>query len=197
MSGGAPTALGQWFDQLKEQIDLHDLAARLGLKRQGKGNYHSPHHPDSHASLSIFADGRGWKDWSGDAGGSCIDLLRYCQPELDTPLAAARLLGDWYGLPQPKPAMKDKAAPVRKSTLDYIGERCLAQADAAIAYLVDRGIDEAVIRRALRCKTLGWKIGTAPRSPPAKWVMAARPSPSWCAAAAGWRRWICAMSIRL
>ncbi|MBK0415888.1 toprim domain-containing protein [Chromobacterium haemolyticum] len=156
LSGGAPTALGQWFDQLKEQIDLHDLAARLGLKRQGKGNYHSPHHPDRHASLSIFADGRGWKDWSGDAGGSCIDLLRYCQPELDTPLAAARLLGDWYGLPQPKPAMKDKAAPVRKSTLDYIGERCLAQAEAAIAYLTGRGIDEAVIRRALRCKTLGW-----------------------------------------
>ncbi|WP_244887175.1 hypothetical protein [Chromobacterium vaccinii] len=59
LSGGSQTALGQWFDQLKDSIDLHDLAARLGLQRQGKGNYHSPHHPDSSASLSIFADGRG------------------------------------------------------------------------------------------------------------------------------------------
>ncbi|WP_231669935.1 hypothetical protein [Ralstonia solanacearum] len=48
-------ALRAWFDQLKRDIDLHDLAERLNLRRSGaKGNYHSPHHTDRSASLSIF-----------------------------------------------------------------------------------------------------------------------------------------------
>ena len=32
-------------DALKAHIDLHDLAAKLGLERpHGRGNYRSPHH---------------------------------------------------------------------------------------------------------------------------------------------------------
>jgi DNA primase len=35
------------IELLKNRIDLHDLAGRLGLKRPGgKGNYKSPHHDD-------------------------------------------------------------------------------------------------------------------------------------------------------
>nr|MBP7581657.1 hypothetical protein [Vogesella sp.] len=54
--------LGDWFARLKNDIDLHELAERLGLKRQGShGNYHSPHHEDRQASLSIYDNGRSWK----------------------------------------------------------------------------------------------------------------------------------------
>lgn len=150
--------LGGWFSRLKAEIDLHDLAERLGLKRNGsKGNYHSPHHDDRHPSLSIFDSGKGWKDWSGDAGGSCIDLVQYCRPELASPLEAAKLLGDWYGVPMPK----GNHAPARKSTLDYIAERCLSQPEPVLDYLIGRGIEESVIRRAMQCRTLGWNTWTS------------------------------------
>jgi len=148
-------ALADWFADLKRYIDLHELAERLGLQRQGsKGNYHSPHHDDRNASLSIFDGGRGWKDWSGDAGGSCIDLVQYCRPEIGSPLEAAKLLGHWYDLPMPKPERQATAA--RKSTVDYIAERCLSQPEPVLDYLMSRGIEEAVIRRALQCRSVGW-----------------------------------------
>ncbi len=36
------------INQIRDQIDLHDLASRLSLERLGnKGNYRSPH-PDCH-----------------------------------------------------------------------------------------------------------------------------------------------------
>ncbi|WP_293765911.1 toprim domain-containing protein [uncultured Aquitalea sp.] len=166
----AKGAMGDWFAQLKRDIDLHDLADKLGLQRQGsRGNYHSPHHPDSSPSLSIFDGGRGWKDWSGDAGGSCIDLVQYCRPELTTPLAAARLLGEWYSVPQPamkKDSAGSHTAPTRKSTLDYIAERSLAKPEPVVAYLTGRGIDEATVRRAIQCKTLGWNDWFSAKLPP-------------------------------
>lgn len=155
MTQAINSELGAWFTRLKAEIDLHDLAERLGLKRHGsKGNYHSPHHDDRSPSLSVFDGGRGWKDWSGDAGGSCIDLVRYCHPDVASPLEAAKLLGDWYGLPIPKSG----AVPARKSTLDYIAERCQGQPEAVVEYLMGRGIEEAVIRRALQCRSLGWNV---------------------------------------
>ncbi|WP_230368854.1 hypothetical protein [Paludibacterium denitrificans] len=63
--------MGEWFARLKE-IDLHDLADRLGMQRHGKqGNYFSPARKETQASLSIYpAKGTraaGWKDHtSGD-----------------------------------------------------------------------------------------------------------------------------------
>jgi hypothetical protein len=162
---GKPSELGDWFARLKSEIDLHELAERLGLKRQGShGNYHSPHHEDRQASLSIYDHGRSWKDWSGDAGGSCIDLVRYCQPGISTPLDAARLLGQWFGLPQPTPA-RAGSAPVRKSTVEYIADRCLAQPELATDYLAGRGIDTAVIQRAIQCRTLGWNHWASAKVP--------------------------------
>lgn len=157
--------LGDWFARLKNDIDLHELAERLGLKRQGShGNYHSPHHEDRQASLSIYDNGRSWKDWSGDAGGSCIDLVCYCKPDISTPLAAARLLGQWFGLPQPAPA-RSGTAPARKSTVEYIADRCLAQPERAIDYLAGRSIDAAVIQRAIQCRTLGWNQWASAKVP--------------------------------
>lgn len=157
-------ALRAWFDQLKRDIDLHDLAERLDLRRSGaKGNYHSPHHTDRSASLSIFERGRAWKDWSTEAGGSCIDLVQHCMPDVATPMEAAKLLGQWYGIPMP--AAPASALLARKSTEEYIAERAQANPEPAVAYLAGRGIDEAVSRRAIQAGTLGWNAWNSPKVP--------------------------------
>ncbi|MGG1954002.1 toprim domain-containing protein [Ralstonia solanacearum] len=157
-------ALRAWFDQLKRDIDLHDLAERLSLRRSGaKGNYHSPHHTDRSASLSIFERGRAWKDWSAEAGGSCIDLVQHCLPDVVTPMEAAKLLGQWYDIPMP--AAPASALLARKSTEEYIAERAQATPEPAVAYLASRGIDEAVSRGAIQAGTLGWNAWNSPKVP--------------------------------
>ncbi|EHP41244.1 hypothetical protein OR16_21136 [Cupriavidus basilensis OR16] len=153
-----------WFDQLKRDIDLHDLAERLDLRRNGnKGNYRSPHHTDSNASLSIFEQGRAWKDWSTEAGGSCIDLVRHCMPEVATPMEAAKLLGQWYSIPMP--ANDASSLPVRKSTEEYIADRCRQNPEPVVAYLAGRGIAETVSRRAIKAGTLGWNTWHSTKVP--------------------------------
>ncbi|MCT7315251.1 toprim domain-containing protein [Ralstonia sp. CHL-2022] len=157
-------AMRDWFDQLKGGIDLHDLAERLDLRRTAaNGNYHSPHHADSSPSLSIFEKGRAWKDWSQDVGGSCIDLVLHCRPEMETPLEAAKLLGEWYGIPAPMPAQN--SLPARKSTEEYIADRCRANPEPAVAYLASRGIAEAVSRRAIQTGALGWNTWSSNKVP--------------------------------
>lgn len=152
------SAMAAWFDRLKSEIDLHDLADRLGLKRQGaKGNYHSPHHGDKSASVSVFKEGRMWKDWSGHTeGGTCIDLVMYCNGA-ESPIDAAKLLGQWYGIPIPAAQpVGAKNKPERKSMVEYIADRCLAEPEPVITYLVGRKIREDVARQALKQRTIGW-----------------------------------------
>ncbi|MGH8464979.1 MAG: CHC2 zinc finger domain-containing protein, partial [Pseudomonas sp.] len=150
--------MAKWFDRLKSDIDLHDLADRLGLKRHGaKGNYHSPHHTDKTASVSVFKEGRMWKDWSGTTeGGTSIDLVMYCNAA-ETPLDAAKLLGQWYGLPMPPPQVQEAGnSTERKSMVEHIADRCLSSPEPVIAYLVGRKIREDVARLALKQRAIGW-----------------------------------------
>ena len=149
------------IDELKKQIDLHDLAEKLGIKR-GKGgekaNYHSPRHDDKSASLSIFKTGKTWKDWSSNEGGSCIDLL--CYVEGCDVAAAIKRLHDIYGIPMERKAQQEQRP---KSTAEYIAERCMAQASNAIEYLVSRGIGEDVVRRAIDKGALGYNDWVSPK----------------------------------
>ncbi|MBR7551070.1 hypothetical protein KC220_21260, partial [Mycobacterium tuberculosis] len=103
------------------------------------------------------------KDWSQDVGGSCIDLVLHCRPEVETPLEAAKLLGEWYGIPAPVPAQS--SLPARKSTEEYIAERCRANPEPAVAYLASRGIAEAVSRRAIQTGALGWNTWNSNQVP--------------------------------
>ncbi len=156
-------AASGYFDSLKSSIDLHNLAERLGLRRKGdKGNYQSPHHPDKTPSLSITPNARGWKDWSSDgsAGGSCIDLVLYCRPEIESPMDAAMLLGDWYGINLPRQSPQAKGKRSQKSIPEYIADRCIENPEPVVSYLAGRGIDDAVIRRAIQLKALGWNTWT-------------------------------------
>ena len=156
------------IQELKSRIDLHDLAARLGIK-QGKGGadalYHSPLHPDKNPSLSIFVNhpkhGTGWKDHSGDAAGSAIDLVMYVQG-VDV-AGAMRYLHEAYAIPFDKPQQAE--APRTKTRIDYIAERCLKDRENVREYLAGRGIGENAISAALKANTIGhndWRSDTKP-----------------------------------
>jgi hypothetical protein len=151
------------IQELKRQIDLHELAARLGIKR-GKGGddalYHSPLHPDKNPSLSIYVNharyGTGWKDHSGDCGGDHIDLVMLVQG--GTKADAMRWLHDAYAIPLDRPQQQE--APKQKSQVEYIADKCIREAERAREYLQGRGISESAITAAIKARTLGfndWK----------------------------------------
>ncbi len=156
--------LNQQIERLKDGIDLHDLAARLGLRRHGaKGNYFSPKHADSNPSLSIYRrQGReGWKDFSTDEGSDCIDLLCYVE-NIDSKWEAAKRLSEMYGIAF-EPPREERAAPVRDSQEEWIAKQCLQDAEKAIPYLVGRGIPETTLRKAIERRTLGYSDFTSTR----------------------------------
>lgn len=155
------------IQQIKERIDLHDLADRLGLKRgKGKGsNYHSPHHDDTTPSLSIYNDKHTgetkWKDFSNPgAGGSCIDLVMYCQ-RVETG-EAVKLLHEWYQIPFDKPA-PDQTQP--QSKIEYLASQCKGNEQQIKAYLCGRGISDAAVEHAIKQGTLGFNTWCSDQVP--------------------------------
>lgn len=154
------------IDELKRRIDLHDLADKLGLKR-GTGtnqNYHSPVHDDKSPSLSIFKkEGKvGWKDHSGDGGGSCVDLVMYVEG-CDVSSAVKRL-HEIYSIPFDKP--ETPAERRELSRVEYIAERCMPGRALAIDYLVkERGITEEIARRAVEKGAVGFNDWVNPKTP--------------------------------
>lgn len=173
------------IDRLKEIIDLHDLAQRLGLERPGgaSGNYRSPGHADASPSLSIFPAkfGTGFKDHSDpDRRGDCVALWQYVLG--GDAVAAVKGLCEMYAIPYE--IGREQAAGPRpeKSKAEYIAERCLAQPLKALDYLVqERGISERVARHAIERKAVGWNDWRSPKVEPGGWVTAARRRRSWCA----------------
>lgn len=152
------------IEQLKERIDLHDLAEKLGLKR-GKGdnaNYHSPHHDDKSPSLSIFKQGKAWKDHSADVGGSCIDFVMHVRG-FDDVGEAIKLLHELYGWPLERPDQAEQSR--QKSTVEFIADRCLDNRMAALDYLVGRGISDTVARRAIEKGSVGFNTWCSPKAP--------------------------------
>ncbi len=139
--------------ELRASIDLHELAERLGLERPGgrRGNYRSPAHHDKNPSLSVYDQGRRWKDHSNDAGGSCIDLVmhvRGCDAE-----TAIRTLHEMFAIPPDPPPQ----APRReRSRAEFIAERCLADPLPVVEYLAGRAIPDVVSRHAIERRALGW-----------------------------------------
>ena len=160
------------IDEVKRRVNpqLHDLAARLGIK-QAKGGpdalYHSPHHPDKNPSLSIYIDhpdhGCGWKDHSSGEGGSCIDLVIYRQG--CSASEAMKFLHEEYQIPYDKPDQANKPEAEKKGMLDYIADRCIGAREKARDYLVGRKIGTAAIEAAIRAKTLGFNDWTSSTKP--------------------------------
>ena len=149
------------IDDLKNNINLHDLAERLGLERpSAEGNYKSPHHPDKSPSLSIYQNDTRWKDFSGtdDNQGTCIDLVMYVQ---DCEIGdAIKWLRDEYNMPT-DPRL-NQGAPQKKSRAEYIAGRCFDANNVdylqpAIEYLTEqRAIDAGIVEQAINRKAVGY-----------------------------------------
>ena len=152
--------LRRLIDRLKETIDLHDLAEKLGLERPGgaMGNYRSPGHKDASPSLSIFPArfGTGFKDHSNpDRKGDCVALVQYV--EGGDAVAAVKRLCELYAVPYDLDAARLNEPRREKSTAEYIAEKCLAAPLAAKQYLVEqRGILDWVAEKAIQARAVGW-----------------------------------------
>lgn len=149
------------IQELKRRIDLHDLAERLGLKRPGdKGNYQSPHHDDKNPSLSIYDNGKKWRDFSGgrEDGGDCISLIQFVENIPDVPTAMRRL-HEIYGIafdkpdnPQPRP---------EKTKVEWIAEQCRRDALMAADYLSGRGVAQSISALAITRGAVGFNNWTS------------------------------------
>ncbi len=142
------------IEELKDRIDLHELAEKLDLQRPKKNsNYRSPHHADKAPSLSIYRQGTRWKDHSTGEGGTCVDLVMYIEG-IDAG-AAIKRLHELFGIPLSRPDQSPQERQ-EKSRAEFIADRCLAEAGQVTEYLVGRGIDEGVIQQAITRKSVGF-----------------------------------------
>ena len=152
--------------EVKERVNLHDLAERLGLERPDPaGNYRSPHHKDKNPSLSIYIDKHSgeekWKDHSSGEGGDCFDLV--CYVERCENGDAIKRIRELYSLPYERQGQPRQEL----STIEYIAQQCQRETDAAVEYLRDkRAIDEEVIKRAIQRRSLGFSIWTSAKKNP-------------------------------
>lgn len=150
------------IDSLKQRIDIHDVAARLGLQRPDPGgNYRAPHHPDKSPSLQIggkkYPDG--WYDHSAGQGGDVIDLVTYVQG--GTFAESMAWLREQYGLEDDRAARE-----IRPATLvEHIAAQSLLDTAPAAAYLTGRGILPEVIDRAIKLKAVGFNAWHSPSKP--------------------------------
>lgn len=146
---------------LKEQIDLHDLAAWLGMERPKKsGNWRSPHRKDANPSVGIYKGGRSFKDYASGESGSCIDLVMY-----------VRGVDQWDAIKElceyariPLPGRDDEGPPREKTRAEFIADQCLKQAELALPYLVEqRKIPEATVRASIKARTIGFNTWASPK----------------------------------
>ncbi len=154
------------IEDLKSRIDVHDLADRLGLEQpQRGGNFRSPHHEDKTPSLSIFDQGRRWKDHSIGEGGDCVDLVAYVEGVEAG--EAIRRLHELYGIPLERPEGARQEERREKSRAEWIADRCFGDGalEKATEYLAGRGIDEEVVRTAYRAGAIGWNEWTSDKRP--------------------------------
>lgn len=123
-------------EQLRETVDLHDLAHRLNIQRHPGGNYHAPWRPDRKASLSVFNENRKWRDHGSNSGGSCIDLVMQIQGLNAS--EAMRYLHELYGFPM-ESTPKTAAPPKAESKAEYIWRTAKKNAGIvqAAKYLTD------------------------------------------------------------
>lgn len=155
------------LSDIKRQVDLHDLASKLGLDRPDpNGNYRSPHHSDKNPSLSIYQASGGdylWKDHSAGMGGDCFDLVAYVDSCDAT--AAIKRIRDIYGFAK-TPRQGAQQRP-QLTTIEYIAQQCLRTPERVVEYLRDkRFIDEDTITTAIDRKSLGYSDWTSSKCEP-------------------------------
>lgn len=154
-------------EQLKQIIDLHELADRLGMERPDPtGNYKAPNRPDKHPSVSIFDAAQAgymmWKDHTSGEKGSCIDLVIYCGQAVDSSEAMQWLHAE-FNIPTDNAPQQIK----QQSQLSWVAEKQLAVASDAKAYLVDqRGIPAPVVEMLIKRGAIGFSDWHSPKKNP-------------------------------
>lgn len=143
--------------ELKNKIDLHDLAEKLGLKRPDpNGNYRAPDRPDNNPSLSIFPNsngGQSWKDHTTNEGGSCIDLIMYVEG-LASESDAVRRLNEIYGLTTHPDS---NHPPKQKSQIEWVADKCIELGKHCKPYLEEeRKISPEVVDYLIARKSIGF-----------------------------------------
>jgi len=143
-------------EEMKARIDCADLAERLGMEKPpGQPNYRSPHRKDENPSVSIFEHKNlgisYWKDHTSGEHGSCIDLVIYV--EGGDPSEALRQLHEIYSIPFDKSDDESN----RRSKMDWVADKCLADIKPAETYLIDeRKIPKPVVGYLAKRKTIGY-----------------------------------------
>ena len=146
------------IQQIKQRVDIHDLAERLGLERPDqRGNYRSPHHDDKSPSLAIYDDGR-WKDFSQDAHGDAIDLVEFVRGCDNR--EALQWLAREYSIEPPK---RTNGVAQRRLTLpESIWYRSSKTDPApAMEYLAGRAIPEETVEWAIKRGAVGFNDWTS------------------------------------
>ena len=147
--------MNQDIQRIKQQVDIHDVASRLGMEQPDRrGNYRSPHHADKNPSLAIYDDGR-WVDFSqDDAKGDVIDLVEFVR-ECDTREALEWLRAE-YGIERSKP--NGQHGPRAKLSIpESIAFRSSKTDPApALEYLIGRGIPEKTAQWAISRGAAGY-----------------------------------------
>jgi len=152
------------IQELKNRIDLHDLADKLGIRRfgnvaNGKCLYHASD-DDKNPSLSIFDNGKAWNNFRDKVGGDCISLIRFWENLPDVP-SAMRRLHELYNIPFDKP---DNPQPRPERTkAEWIADECRRESDKAIEYLVGRGVSNSLARFAIDKGAIGFNNWCSPR----------------------------------
>lgn len=151
------------IQRIKQQVDIHDLAHRLGMKRPDeRGNYKSPHREDSTPSVTIYDDGR-FIDWGGDESdrGDEIDMVSWALGFSDKGDAIRWLMRE-YDI---QPERTNGQAGQRKLTLPESIWFRSTKADPApvVEYLTGRAIPEDTVRWAIRRGALGFNTWTSDR----------------------------------
>lgn len=152
--------------ELKERVDLHDLADKLGWKKDASGNYSSPNRNDKNPSVSIFKATNGnqlFKDHTTGEVGSCIDMMIYDAAANDI-TGAVKELHNIYKFPM------QEYTPQQRKTLTDIekwAHGCTQNPQGCKPYLMnERKISEKVIDTCIQQKTLGWNTFTSTKRKP-------------------------------
>ena len=152
---------------IKSQVDLHDLAGKLNMRRVGQGNYHGPYGSGKTPSLAVSKDRRSFTDYSDpdnrDARGDCFNLVQWVQ-DCDFVTALTKIR-DWYGFVKPQ---FNAAQPSQPDTMEaFLAKRSRKNTAPALKWLVDeRAILPEIAERAIARGSVGFDDWVNPKIAP-------------------------------
>lgn len=196
----------RWWDDARERATVEAVAVALGLEIRQKGRVrgftcpiHGKDHSDGKPSGRLVHDGRGWRCWACDLGGSCVTLACYVltgqrRPEREQWFEVRAWFASrgWCEPFEPGAVRPSRLAPVVQAPEPQQEPPPVRLDPAEVAALWEAGvtpITHAETMRWLRCRR--WQAGAsfvalvASQLGLARSLPASAPCPPW----AGGERW--------